>query len=77
MKEQYEHGVTFHSVLRAEKPSGAERSAGGPQAAGGQGTQHSPQAALADRRPHVFLKNFHARGKKTDTKMLCHHSCPS
>ncbi|XP_067147210.1 NEDD4-binding protein 2-like 1 [Apteryx mantelli] len=58
MKEQYEHGVTFHSVLRAEKPSGAERSAGGPQAAGGRGTQHSPQAALADRRPHVPRTNL-------------------
>ncbi|XP_003409540.1 NEDD4-binding protein 2-like 1 isoform X2 [Loxodonta africana] len=26
MKEQYEHGVTFHSVLHAEKPSRATRS---------------------------------------------------
>ncbi|ELK29256.1 NEDD4-binding protein 2-like 1 [Myotis davidii] len=26
MKERYEHGVTFHSVLRAEKPSRANRS---------------------------------------------------
>ncbi|XP_068786209.1 NEDD4-binding protein 2-like 1 isoform X2 [Struthio camelus] len=41
MKEQYEHGVTFHSVLRSEKPRGAERSTGGPQRA--------PPAALSGR----------------------------
>ncbi|XP_025964631.1 NEDD4-binding protein 2-like 1 isoform X1 [Dromaius novaehollandiae] len=50
MKEQYEHGVTFHSVLRAQKPNGAERSTGAPQAGGGHGAQRAPRAALADRR---------------------------
>nr|XP_009684899.1 PREDICTED: NEDD4-binding protein 2-like 1 [Struthio camelus australis] len=49
MKEQYEHGVTFHSVLRSEKPRGAERSTGGPQRA--------PPAALSGRRPRVPRAN--------------------
>ncbi|XP_062423118.1 NEDD4-binding protein 2-like 1 isoform X2 [Rhea pennata] len=53
MKEQYEHGVTFHSVLRAEKPSGAERSAGGPWAAGGRGAQRGPHTARLPRMPHT------------------------
>ncbi|NWI08754.1 N42L1 protein, partial [Crypturellus soui] len=35
MKDEYEHGVTFHSVLRAQEPSGAERGAGDSEAAGG------------------------------------------
>uniref|UniRef100_A0A8C8B325 N42L1 protein n=1 Tax=Otus sunia TaxID=257818 RepID=A0A8C8B325_9STRI len=33
MKEEYEHNVTFHSVLQSEKPGRAERSSSGPNAA--------------------------------------------
>ncbi|NXV17563.1 N42L1 protein, partial [Cepphus grylle] len=48
MKEQYEHNVTFHSVLHSEKPSrDDERSSSGPNAA----------PVFSNRRPHVARTN--------------------
>ncbi|NXE08234.1 N42L1 protein, partial [Lophotis ruficrista] len=52
MKEEYEHNVTFHSVLQSEKPSRDERSFGGPNAAYGMGAHSSPPPAFPNRRPH-------------------------
>nr|XP_009924329.1 PREDICTED: NEDD4-binding protein 2-like 1 [Haliaeetus albicilla] len=57
MKEQYEHNVTFHSVLRAEKPSRDERSSSGPNAAHGMGAHSNPPPAFSNRRLHVARTN--------------------
>lgn len=64
MKERYEHDVTFHSVLRAEKPSRMSRnqdrgSASPPSGAG----YWSPYAEPPSRRAPG---GFHRRGG-------CHH----
>ncbi|XP_061849561.1 NEDD4-binding protein 2-like 1 isoform X2 [Colius striatus] len=53
MKEQYEHNVTFHSVLQSQKPSRDERSSRGPNAACGMGACSSLPPAFSNRRPHV------------------------
>uniref|UniRef100_A0A8B9IPU9 Uncharacterized protein n=1 Tax=Anser cygnoides TaxID=8845 RepID=A0A8B9IPU9_ANSCY len=42
MKEEYEHNVTFHSVLHSEQPSRDDRSATGPNTAYGLGARSSP-----------------------------------
>ncbi|NWR60110.1 N42L1 protein, partial [Bucorvus abyssinicus] len=55
MKEQYEHNVTFHSVLQAEEPSRDERSSSGPSAA--YGAHSAPRPAFSNRRPHVARTN--------------------
>uniref|UniRef100_A0A8C4VDN6 Uncharacterized protein n=1 Tax=Falco tinnunculus TaxID=100819 RepID=A0A8C4VDN6_FALTI len=62
MKEQYEHNVTFHSVLWSEKPSRDERSSSGPNAAYGTGAHSNPPAAFSNRRPrgaHTNTTPFH------------------
>ncbi|NXL83581.1 N42L1 protein, partial [Alectura lathami] len=53
MKEEYEHYVTFHSVLHSEKPSRDDRSSPGPNAAygRGRGACYRPPAASSGRRP--------------------------
>ncbi|NXH15786.1 N42L1 protein, partial [Bucco capensis] len=51
MKEQYEHNVTFHSVLHSEKPSRDERSFKGPNAAYSSGAHSSLPAVFSNRRP--------------------------
>ncbi|XP_074671973.1 LOW QUALITY PROTEIN: NEDD4-binding protein 2-like 1 [Strix aluco] len=56
MKEEYEHNVTFHSVLQSEKPGRAERSSSGPNAAYGMGAQCNPPSAFSSRRPHVVAR---------------------
>uniref|UniRef100_A0A8C3QZV8 NEDD4-binding protein 2-like 1 n=1 Tax=Cyanoderma ruficeps TaxID=181631 RepID=A0A8C3QZV8_9PASS len=50
MKEQYEHNVTFHSVLRSEKPSRDEGSCSGASAAHGRGP-HPTHLSAFPRRP--------------------------
>uniref|UniRef100_A0A663F8Y2 NEDD4 binding protein 2 like 1 n=1 Tax=Aquila chrysaetos chrysaetos TaxID=223781 RepID=A0A663F8Y2_AQUCH len=62
MKEQYEHNVTFHSVLRAEKPSRDERSSSGPNAAHGMGAHCNPPPAFSNRRLQI-----------SGTAEVCHH----
>ncbi|XP_071433867.1 NEDD4-binding protein 2-like 1 isoform X2 [Pithys albifrons albifrons] len=57
MKEQYEHNVTFQSVLRSEKPSRDEGSYSGPNAAYGMGTHTNPLPAFSRRRPHMARTN--------------------
>ncbi|NXF08071.1 N42L1 protein, partial [Smithornis capensis] len=57
MKEQYEHNVTFHSVLRSEKPSRDEGSYSGPNAAYGMGTHSNPLSAFSRRRLHMARTN--------------------
>ncbi|XP_009958174.1 PREDICTED: NEDD4-binding protein 2-like 1, partial [Leptosomus discolor] len=57
MKEQYEHNVTFHSVLQSEKPSRDERSSRGPGAAYRMGAHSYPPPAFSNRRPHVARTN--------------------
>ncbi|XP_009288548.1 PREDICTED: NEDD4-binding protein 2-like 1 [Aptenodytes forsteri] len=57
MKEQYEHNVTFHSVLQSEKPSRDEGSSSGPNAAYGMGAYSNPPPAFSNRRPHVARTN--------------------
>lgn len=42
MKEEYEHYVTFHSVLHSEKPSREDRSSPDPYAAYGLGACATP-----------------------------------
>ncbi|KAM4790388.1 NEDD4-binding protein 2-like 1 isoform 2-T2 [Cyanocitta cristata] len=51
MKEQYEHNVTFHSVLRSEKPSRDEGSYSGTSAAYGTGPHSTQLSAFPRRRP--------------------------
>ncbi|NXC41998.1 N42L1 protein, partial [Penelope pileata] len=51
MKEQYEHYVTFHSVLHSEKPSRDDSSSPGPSAAYGLGAYAPPPAAFPSRGP--------------------------
>ncbi|NXN98318.1 N42L1 protein, partial [Rhinopomastus cyanomelas] len=53
MKDQYEHNVTFHSVLRSEKPSRDERSSSGPSASYSSGAHCTPPPAFSGRRPRV------------------------
>ncbi|NXD78624.1 N42L1 protein, partial [Halcyon senegalensis] len=60
MKEQYEHNVTFHSVLQSEKPSREERSSSGPNAAYGTGAHFTPLPAFSSRTPQVARTNTHA-----------------
>ncbi|NXG55742.1 N42L1 protein, partial [Hemiprocne comata] len=58
MKEQYEHNVTFHSVLQSEKPSRDEGSSSGPNAAYSTGARsHHPQA-FSNRRPRGARPNM-------------------
>ncbi|XP_021261115.1 NEDD4-binding protein 2-like 1 [Numida meleagris] len=57
MKEQYEHYVTFHSVLHSEKPSREDRSSPGPSAAYGLGACAPPPAAFSSRRPRMARTN--------------------
>ncbi|KAM6293510.1 NEDD4-binding protein 2-like 1 [Porphyrio hochstetteri] len=57
MKEQYEHNVTFHSVLHAEKPGGDERGASGPSAAYSTHAPSSRPPASSSRWPHVARTN--------------------
>ncbi|NWX12075.1 N42L1 protein, partial [Aegotheles bennettii] len=56
MKEQYEHGVTFHSVLQSEKPS-RERHPSGPNAAYSMGACSNHLSAFSNRRPRVTHPN--------------------
>ncbi|NXT17587.1 N42L1 protein, partial [Syrrhaptes paradoxus] len=58
MKEEYEHNVTFHSVLRSEKPSTDERSSSGPNAVYGMGAHSTPPPAFSNRRPHLARGNM-------------------
>lgn len=53
MKEEYEHYVTFHSVLHSEKPSREDRSSPDPYAAYGLGACANPPAAFSSRRPRM------------------------
>ncbi|NXI44164.1 N42L1 protein, partial [Galbula dea] len=53
MKEQYEHNVTFQSVLRSEKPSRDERSYSGPNAVCRTGAHSNPRPAFSNSRPPV------------------------
>ncbi|KAM7066000.1 NEDD4-binding protein 2-like 1 [Acridotheres tristis] len=57
MKEQYEHNVTFHSVLRSEKPSRDEGSCSGASAAYGTGPHPTHHSALSRRRPGTARTN--------------------
>ncbi|NXN18739.1 N42L1 protein, partial [Indicator maculatus] len=53
MKEEYEHNVTFHSVLQSEKPSRDERSSSGPSAAYSMSARSNPPPVFSNRRHHV------------------------
>lgn len=57
MKEQYEHNVTFHSVLRSEKPSRDEGNYSGASAACGRGPHPAHLSALPRRRPGTARTN--------------------
>ncbi|KAM6097990.1 NEDD4-binding protein 2-like 1 isoform 1-T1 [Theristicus caerulescens] len=57
MKDEYEHNVTFHSVLRSEKPSRDERSSSGPNEAYSTRAHFHPPPAFSNRRPHVAPTN--------------------
>ncbi|XP_063006397.1 NEDD4-binding protein 2-like 1, partial [Melospiza melodia melodia] len=57
MKEQYEHNVTFHSVLRSEKPSRDEGSYSGASAAYGTGPHPTHLPAFPRRRPGMARTN--------------------
>lgn len=57
MKEQYEHNVTFHSVLRSEKPSRDEGSYSAASAACGRGPHPTHLSALPRRRPGTARTN--------------------
>ncbi|NWY11487.1 N42L1 protein, partial [Aphelocoma coerulescens] len=57
MKEQYEHNVTFHSVLRSEKPSRDEGSYSGTSAAYGTGPHSTQLSAFPRRRPGMARTN--------------------
>ncbi|NWQ77832.1 N42L1 protein, partial [Columbina picui] len=56
MKEQYEHNVTFHSVLHSEKPSRDERSSNGPNRSYSTGA-HSNRPPASTRRAQVARTN--------------------
>ncbi|KAM3678536.1 NEDD4-binding protein 2-like 1 [Ammospiza maritima maritima] len=58
MKEQYEHNVTFHSVLRSEKPSRDEGSYSGASAAYGTGPHPTHLPAFPRRRPGMARTNM-------------------
>nr|XP_027325901.1 NEDD4-binding protein 2-like 1 [Anas platyrhynchos] len=49
MKEEYEHHVTFHSVLHAQQPDRDDRSTTGPSTAHGLGAHHSPPPGCSHR----------------------------
>lgn len=53
MKEEYEHSVTFHSVLQSEKPSRDERSFSGPNYS--MSRHSSPAPVFSNRRPHWHI----------------------
>ncbi|NXH29326.1 N42L1 protein, partial [Myiagra hebetior] len=57
MKEQYEHNVTFHSVLQSEKPSRDEGSYSGASAAYGRGPHSTHPSAFPRRRPGMARMN--------------------
>ncbi|OPJ81073.1 NEDD4-binding protein 2-like 1 [Patagioenas fasciata monilis] len=57
MKEQYEHNVTFHSVLHSEKPSRDERSSNGPNPSYSTGAHSNRHPAFSIRRAHVARTN--------------------
>ncbi|NXP43854.1 N42L1 protein, partial [Heliornis fulica] len=57
MKEQYEHNVTFHSVLHAQEPSRDGRSSRGPNAAYSVRAHSSLPPAFSGRRPHMARTN--------------------
>ncbi|XP_075598170.1 NEDD4-binding protein 2-like 1 isoform X1 [Balearica regulorum gibbericeps] len=57
MKEQYEHNVTFHSVLHSEKPSRDERSFSRPNAVYSTGAYSNLPPAFSSRRPHIAHRN--------------------
>ncbi|NWV10471.1 N42L1 protein, partial [Ptilonorhynchus violaceus] len=57
MKEEYEHNVTFHSVLRSEKPSRDEGSYSGPNAAYGSGPHPNHLSTFSRRRPGTGRTN--------------------
>ncbi|XP_015495636.1 NEDD4-binding protein 2-like 1 [Parus major] len=57
MKEQYEHNVTFHSVLQSEKPSRDEGSYSGASAAHGTGPHPTHPSAFRRRRPGMARTN--------------------
>uniref|UniRef100_A0A8B9C7C9 N42L1 protein n=1 Tax=Anser brachyrhynchus TaxID=132585 RepID=A0A8B9C7C9_9AVES len=57
MKEEYEHNVTFHSVLHSEQSSRDDRSATGPNTAYGLGARSSPPSAFSHRRPRPARTN--------------------
>ncbi|KAK2533076.1 N4bp2l1 [Columba livia] len=57
MKEQYEHNVTFHSVLHSEKPSRDERSSNGPNPSYSTGAHSNHHPAFSTRRAHVARTN--------------------
>ncbi|NXX68410.1 N42L1 protein, partial [Spizella passerina] len=57
MKEQYEHNVTFHSVLRSEKPSRDEGSCSGASAAYGTSSHPTHLPAFPRRRPGMARTN--------------------
>lgn len=76
MKERYEHDVTFHSVLHAEKPSRMNRNQDRPNASPPNGTGYwSPYVECAPRRApggfaHTHESSFNRRGG-------CHHGYQS
>ncbi|NXX58879.1 N42L1 protein, partial [Scopus umbretta] len=57
MKEEYEHNVTFHSVLHSEKPSRDERRSSGRNAVYSTGAHSSPPPPISNRRPHMTRRN--------------------
>ncbi|NXR47164.1 N42L1 protein, partial [Hippolais icterina] len=57
MKEQYEHNVTFHSVLHSEKPSRDEGSYSGAGAAYSTGPHPTHLSAFPRRRPGTARTN--------------------
>uniref|UniRef100_A0A8C7BQC0 NEDD4 binding protein 2 like 1 n=1 Tax=Neovison vison TaxID=452646 RepID=A0A8C7BQC0_NEOVI len=70
MKERYEHDVTFHSVLHAEKPGRMNRNQDRNNASPSNGARYwNPYAEFPNRRAHGGFTNegsFNRRGG-------CHH----
>ncbi|NXI99928.1 N42L1 protein, partial [Psophia crepitans] len=58
MKEEYEHNVTFHSVLHSEKPRRDERSFSGPNTPYSMGPYSNLPPAFSRGRPHVARTNM-------------------
>ncbi|XP_042649298.1 NEDD4-binding protein 2-like 1 isoform X2 [Tyto alba] len=58
MKEEYEHNVTFHSVLQSEKPGREERSSSGPNASYRMGAHCNPPPAFSRRVPVAPTNNI-------------------